>query len=547
MREIFEYLTAEKIHELLVICGIRDCSDEPIKQHILGISDFIRQTRQQVGITDPPLLSTPQAIPNFEANRGSYRFLPTPGKRSRADFTGLGAPSHQKKRKNKIKAKIKTTQGMNDAVPPLEGGISTDYPLTDEANTTMDLPRAGISLTDTSTSRYGEAPHSIVENILVNCIKLNDPLRRYGYRSKQANITTKVEEIQSFVDGIVELQYPDAVQFIKQEIAFSASKTIQSRFNETVYWGIIMTGAKLLDAKDLPTPKGPLDEFTMAEKVATERFMREAGYGLSLANQRQCRLFWKRLFEMRNAGIHKILLYRTREFDRLCKSHSSEAGATLVEMVRLWEERFGFHIKQLEERVAEESKSGSAGRLWLNQPLVADRLDVPVVTWNSAFNPWASSLEETVFQLSGSHEPSAIPLGGFFDLQPRAETMRNKSIFVTIQPKDGVSLKVCSVLLVQEGDMLEIFAGAIRYSSDYSAVYGIPGPKENIWLDCSTVTGLLNHMKVSAPGADSNVCLQWDLIDEFSEGKAHLMWRVDLATTGSWAECQPHRTAKPHG
>ncbi|KAI2734227.1 hypothetical protein DTO013E5_10104 [Penicillium roqueforti] len=392
----------------------------------------------------------------------------------------------------------------------------------------MDLPRAGISLTDTSTSRYGEAPHSIVENILVNCIKLNDPLGRYGYRSKQANITTKVEEIQSFVDGIVELQYPDAVQLIKQEIAFSASKTIQSRFNETVYWGIIMKGAKLLDAKYLPTPKGPLDEFTMAEKVATERFMREAGYGLSLANQRQCRLFWKRLFEMRNAGIHKILLYRTREFDRFCKSHSSEAGATLVEMVRLWEERFGFHIKQLEERVAEESKSGSAGRLWLNQPLVADRLDVPVVTWNSAFNPWASSSEETVFQLSGSHEPSAIPLGGFFDLQPRAETMRNKSIFVTIQPKDGVSLNVCSIISVQEGDMLGIFAGAIRYSSDYSAVYGIPGPKENIWLDCSTVTGLLNLMKVSAPGADSNVCLQWDLIDEFSEGKAHLMWRVSV-------------------
>lgn len=59
-----------------------------------------------------------------------------------------------------------------------------------------------------------------------------------------------------------------------------------------------------------------------------------------------------------------------------------------------------------------------------------------------------------------------------------------------------------------------------------SAVYGIPGPKENIWLDCSTVTGLLNLMKVSAPVDDSNVCHQWDLIDEYSEGKAHLMWRV---------------------
>lgn len=38
-----------------------------------------------------------------------------------------------------------------------------------------------------------------------------------------------------------------------------------------------MKGAELLNAKDLPTPKDPLDEFTMVEKVSTERFVREAG------------------------------------------------------------------------------------------------------------------------------------------------------------------------------------------------------------------------------------------------------------------------------
>lgn len=101
-----------------------------------------------------------------------------------------------------------------------------------------------------------------------------------------------------------------------------------------MYWEIVKKGAELLDLKDLLISKGPLDEFTMAEKVATERFMKEAGYGLSLANQRQYCLFWKRLFEMRNAGVDKILLYRTKEFDCFCKSYSSEAGASLVEMVR---------------------------------------------------------------------------------------------------------------------------------------------------------------------------------------------------------------------
>ncbi|KAJ5945071.1 hypothetical protein N7516_005239, partial [Penicillium verrucosum] len=199
--------------ELLAICGISNYSDNPIKQHILSISNFIRQIRQQVGITDLLLLPTPKASPDPKVKRGSYRFLPTAKKRSRADYTGLDVLSYKKKRKNKVKAKDKTT--LKEI--------------------------------------------SIIENILVNCIKLNDPLRRYGHRSKKAIMTTK-----SFVDNIVKLQYPDV---IKQENVFSISK-----------------GAELLDPKDLPTSKGPLDEFTMAEKVATERFIREMGYGLSLAD-----------------------------------------------------------------------------------------------------------------------------------------------------------------------------------------------------------------------------------------------------------------------
>ncbi|KAJ5790681.1 uncharacterized protein N7518_007692 [Penicillium psychrosexuale] len=114
----------------------------------------------------------------------------------------------------------------------------------------MIIPQDGTSLSAMDISQYAKVPHRIIENILMNCIKLNDPLRRYGHRSKQASLIMKVEEIQSF-----------------------------------------MNGAQLLDLKDLLTSKGPLDEFTMAEKVATERFIREAGYGLSLANQRQYRLF----------------------------------------------------------------------------------------------------------------------------------------------------------------------------------------------------------------------------------------------------------------
>ncbi|CAG7952913.1 unnamed protein product [Penicillium nalgiovense] len=148
---------------------------------------------------------------------------------------------------------------------------------------------------------------------------------------------------------------------------------------------------------------------------------------------------------MRNAGVHKTLLYRIKEFDRFSKSYSLETGAS-------------------------------------------DRLSVPKITWNTAIDLWFSSVEETVFQLSGLHEPSAVSLG----------------------------------------DTLRVFARVIRYSLERSVVYDIPGPKENLWLDYPTVTRVLNFMKVSAPRGDSNVRLQWELIDGRSEAKAHLMWRVSV-------------------
>ncbi|KAJ6101888.1 hypothetical protein N7486_004315 [Penicillium sp. IBT 16267x] len=234
MEDVFQSLTAGKVQELLVTCGIGNCNDEPIKQHILGISDFVREMRLQIGITDPPPLLTPRASPNPEATRGSYRFLPTPEKRSRADYSRLDAPSHKKKRKNKNKTKDKDSTKdaepeRNDAVESRERGTPAEPPLMTETNAAMNIPRAETPLSiNVNDSRCGKAPHSILENILVNCIKLNDPLGRYGHRSKQTTITTKVEEIQGLADGIIQLQYPDAVQLIKQENAFSASKSILS-------------------------------------------------------------------------------------------------------------------------------------------------------------------------------------------------------------------------------------------------------------------------------------------------------------------------------
>ncbi|KAJ5346778.1 uncharacterized protein N7506_000031 [Penicillium brevicompactum] len=496
--------------------------------------------RLQVGIKAPPPLPTPRGSPNPDAAanelRGSYRFLSTSDKRDRADYTGLDGRSTKRKRRRKDRAKGDDT--AKDVVPEnsnaaaiRESDKTVPRPSTigEQAAAPPSLQLESVSeLADASRVETGSdsVPDSIMENILINCVRLNDPLGRYGNRSKQTAVTMRVEDIQSFVDGIVRLQYTDAVRAIKQDNAFSTSKSIQTRCNETVYWDVIKKGADLLDPKSLPIPKGPLDEFTMAEKVATEGFMREAGYGLSLANQRQCRIFWKRLWEMRRTGVEKILLYRTKEFDRFCKSYPSEAEMPLSEKVRRWEDKYGMQIKQLESRVTQESMGDFGGRLCLTQPHVAERLNIPMAAWNNAGNPWFSYQEAIAFQFSGPHEPSTAQLGGYFDLRPGSDTMRNKSIFVTILPKEKAFFSVCSIIAVQEGDFLGNFSGMIRYSGRCNDTYGIPGPKENLWLDYSTVTGTLNLMGVSRPGDDSNVRLDWELFEDRKGEKSCLMWKV---------------------
>jgi hypothetical protein len=59
---------------------------------------------------------------------------------------------------------------------------------------------------------------------------------------------------------------------------------------------------------ELPPAKGPADGFTMAEKAATwgSWKMLDTGW-VQITNQRQCRIFGKSLFKMREAGINRVL------------------------------------------------------------------------------------------------------------------------------------------------------------------------------------------------------------------------------------------------
>lgn len=96
--------------------------------------------------------------------------------------------------------------------------------------------------------------------------------------------TTKPTKIRQYVDDISRLEYKEAIRIIKRDNALVAGREMQARYNETAYWEIILKGANLINPMTLPTAKGPADGFTMAEKVATKKFMEEAGYGLGAEN-----------------------------------------------------------------------------------------------------------------------------------------------------------------------------------------------------------------------------------------------------------------------
>lgn len=113
--------------------------------------------------------------------------------------------------------------------------------------------------------------------------------------------------------------------------------------------------------------------------------------------------------------------------------------------------------------MTKQNEGDYAGKLWLSQSHVAARLNIDETSWNNSGNPWFSSAEETAFQSSG-HKASPEELRGFFGIQIAGGRNRNKSIFVTLLPKDESFLSVCPIIPVQEGDILGVFAGMIRYS-----------------------------------------------------------------------------------
>lgn len=379
----------------------------------------------------------------------------------------------------------------------------------------------------------------IMTTILMQCVKSNSDIAQYGQRNCMPMTTTKLEKMREFVKEFSRYSYEQAIHAIRRDTALITGMAVQKRYNETIFWPIILKCAALIDPATLPPAKGPADGFTVAEKAATKKFMEDTGYSLGAENQRQYRIFWKNIFHMREAGVDKILFYRTKEFDSFCRGYSKTSETPLVDKVLRWENEYRSHIEQLETRIT-KLKTGDSKRLsYLSNPQALERLKVPEVSWNNASNEWAVNAEEESFRQCGLKSISTDILGIPHDDESIYEGGTDKSVFITLLPKDDESLSVSSIVPVCEGDFLGIFAGTIHFSGDFSLTHGIPGPAENLWLDYSQVTGALNQMQVSEPGGHANVCLTWAIFHDDTATEPRISWRVSVKATKNIMPLEP--------
>ena len=360
----------------------------------------------------------------------------------------------------------------------------------------------------------------VMDTILQKCAEMSHARDR-NKEDKLFLVKLKDQEIQSHAGRLADCDYAEAVDAVRKDNKLSSKAYIQVRYNETFYWDIITKGAQLLDPDKLSSLRGPPDEFSKAEKIAAEKFIIDAEIGRSGTSQRRYRRLWKRLSDLRKAGIDKILVYRTTSFEDFCVAHSDEAEISLQETVRSWERLYGPHIRLLESRASKERRGDSSGRVWLSQEFVMQRLQDPEATWNSAENVWFSDVEKANFSLAAGF--SSNRLGHKRDTCPGSAAKKDMSAFISLTPRNDRILTVCAIVAIEKGNLLGNFAGMIRYSEQFNATNGIPGPRQNLWLDYSYSTGMLNQMRVSTPTGPANVYLQWELRHDTT---GILMWRV---------------------
>lgn len=382
-------------------------------------------------------------------------------------------------------------------------------------------------------------------SILIECVEVSFAT---GYQLNlplQVGCINPAGEIRKRADKLMEYDYQKAMEVIQLDNALATNKTLQRRCNEAVYWRIILKNAELLDPTLLPSAKGPFDGCSMAEKQSAKKFMEDIGCALSSQNQRHYRFFWKTLWEMREAGVDRILLYRTKDFDSFCRSYPRKSAISLVDLMATWETQFRPYIEQLETRVARLKNGDTNRNFYLDDPLVANQLSIRATAWNNSSNQWANSTEQKLFLDHGTCPISEKRLGTVFGPEAASGFGRDKSLFIFILPGHDGSLSICSIIPLFVGDYLGVFAGEIRFSDEICSINGIQGPSKKLWLDQSRVTGVLNQMKTSSSNDPANVCLYWELSVENGHTYPQASWQASVKAT---ANIKPlHPLVRPEG
>lgn len=326
------------------------------------------------------------------------------------------------------------TLGMNDAQTP--PAASASHPAARQAEPITDLPTAltgstpEAPLLDRSNTVYcpkvseTEREIHVMDTIFLCCLHFNFHLSRYRKQRATTAIRTEVSDIQRQVNDVLRLPYEKAMPEIKKEHTAFYSKKMQARYMETIFWHFIEEAAKEINPEDCPVPKGPLDGFTRQEKRAHLQFMEDAGYKTGATNVRHYRRLWKNLYTMREGGVDKILLYRTKEFDSFCESFHTDATPLLLDIVKRWEESYGPQISLLERRIENAARNGLSEDLMRSQPEIAERLKVESRAWNGDGNRWYSDQESASFTATYGPLPGDSPShGGLRDIPTKK--MRN--------------------------------------------------------------------------------------------------------------------------
>merc|ERR1712093_170465 len=366
----------------------------------------------------------------------------------------------------------------------------------------------------------------VMTSVLLYCAAQRQKAGRFGRGQSDLRVFTDTRKICELSRDLASRDFVSATKRVALRRACGVGSDIQNQSDECWYWDIISKSAKTRDPTKLPAAKGPPDDFSVAEKVATYEFMVEANYPTSDESQRQFRHLWKALFELQNAGVGSMLCYRTPAFDTYCKKYRQTQEPPLLATILSWEQVYGLQIDQLELRILAQRAGDFSGRSQLEQKHVAERLNISESSWNNASNDWYSADEETAFKLETKFIASSSTTTPelFYD-NVDTGLCWNKSIFISLIEKSDKLLAVCPSIPVSRNNFLGVFSGKIRYSED-RVVQAIPGPTEKLWLDYSQVSGTLNQMQVAKPDGDVNVYLKWEGVNEKDKTGPCLSWRI---------------------